>query len=126
MNSFVKYNWPSILWAAFILVLCLMPGRDLPSVSLFQFDKLGHFGIYLILSVAMFYGWVKQSTYSALHQNTFLKIVLITSVYGFAVEVMQGTLTADRQFDIFDAIANSSGAVVGSLISAYLSTKLGL
>ena len=108
------------------MVLCLMPGRDLPSVSLFQFDKLGHFGIYLILSVSMFYGWVKQNTYSALHQKTFLKIVLLTSVYGFAVEVMQGTLTTDRQFDIFDALANSSGAVVGSLISAYLSAKLGL
>ncbi len=120
MNSFIKYNWPSILWAAFILVLCLMPGRDLPSVSLFEYDKLGHFGIYFILSVAMFYGWQKQTRFSSLHVNMFLKIVLITAAYGFAVEVMQGTLTTDRQFDLFDALANSLGAIAGSLISVKL------
>lgn len=97
-----------------------MPGRDLPSVSLFEFDKLGHFGIYFILSMLMFYGWQKQTNFSNLHVNAFIKIVLITSVYGFAVEVMQGTLTTDRQFDLFDALANSSGAIAGSLISVKL------
>lgn len=72
----------------------------------------------------MFYGWHKQTSFSWLHQKSFLKIVLITSVYGFAVEVMQEALTTDRQFDIFDALANSSGAVAGSLISVYLRAKI--
>ncbi len=68
----------------------------------------------------MFYGWRKQVSVSALHQNTFLKILIITSVYGFAVEIMQELFTADRHFDIFDALANCSGAVAGSLISVKL------
>jgi len=118
--SFLKYNWPSILWAAFILVLCLIPGRDLPSVTIFEFDKIVHFTFYVILACLMFYGWRKQISFLSLRQNALIKILIITSVYGFAVEVMQELLTADRHFDIFDALANSSGAVAGSLISVKL------
>lgn len=107
-----------MLWAVFILVLCLMPGRDLPSVHLFEADKIGHFSVYVILAALLFYGWKKQSQFPSLHQNVLLKILILTSVYGFAVEVMQELFTADRHFDLFDALANSTGAIVGSLLSA--------
>lgn len=99
------------------MVLCLMPGRDLPSVSFFEADKIGHFFVYLVLAFLMWYGWKKQNTFQWLQKNAFVKILVITAVYGFAVEIMQETLTADRHFDLLDALANSTGAVAGSLIS---------
>lgn len=120
MKSFLKYNWPSIAWAAFILVLCLMPGKDLPSVSIFEADKIGHFTVYTVLAFLMWYGWRKQTAFAWLQTNAFVKILLITAVYGFAVEIMQETFTADRHFDLLDALANSTGAVAGSLISVKL------
>lgn len=119
-NNFLKYNWPSILWAAFILVLCLMPGRDLPSVSIWEFDKLVHFAFYVMLSALMFWGWKKQMRFSALHLQTALKILAITFTYGFAVEILQELVTADRHFELLDAVANSAGGVAGSLISVKL------
>ena len=120
MSNFLKYNWPSILWAAFILTLCLLPGRDLPSVSIWEFDKVIHFAFYVILAGLMFWGWRKQDAFSALHTNTFLKILVITFTYGFAVEILQEVLTTDRHFDWLDALANSTGAVAGCLISVKL------
>lgn len=68
----------------------------------------------------MFCGWRKQISFPSLHKNVLVKILIITSVYGFAVEIMQELLTTDRHFDIFDALANSTGAVAGSLISVKL------
>ncbi len=123
MNSFLKYNFLSIFWAALILVLCLMPGKDLPSITIFEFDKIIHFIIYVLLALLMYYGWRKQDSFTSLHQNTFMKILLITSCYGFAVEIMQELFTADRHFDIFDALANSTGAVAGSLLAIYFKSK---
>lgn len=120
MNSFLKYNFLSILWALLILVLCLMPGRDLPSVDILEFDKIVHFFVYVLLALLMYYGWNKQSTYPALHQRTILKILTITFTYGFAVEVIQELFTADRHFDIFDALANAAGAVGGSALSQFV------
>lgn len=108
------------MWAAFILWLCLMPGKDLPSVTIWEADKIGHFGVYIVLSFLMFYGWIKQSTASWFRTNTFFKILLITSCYGFAVEVMQELLTVDRHFDLLDALANAAGAVAGCFISVKL------
>ncbi len=124
MASFIKYNWFAFFWAILILILCLMPGKDLPSITIFEFDKLVHSGIYLVLVYLMYYGWKKQSSFSFLHKSTILKILIITSSYGFIVEVMQELFTADRHFDIFDALANASGAVVGCYISPYIKNKL--
>jgi VanZ family protein len=120
MSSFWKYNLLSFGWAGLILVLCLLPGRDIPDLTIFDYDKLVHFGIYVLLAFMMYYGWKKQTTYSALHQRSILKILILTSLYGFAVEIMQELFTADRHFDIYDALANSTGAVAGSWLSAYV------
>lgn len=119
MNSFWKYNLLSILWAVLILVLCLMPGKDLPSFSILEFDKVIHFFIYILLVLMMYYGWKKQNSFPTLHQYTLVKILFITSVYGFLVELLQAFFTADRHFDLFDALANSGGAVAGTLLSMY-------
>lgn len=66
----------------------------------------------------MVYGWRKQKTFSFLQRKVLLKILLLTSVYGFAVEVMQELFTTDRHFDMLDALANSTGSIVGSFFSA--------
>lgn len=120
MQAFLKYNWPSILWAAFILVLCLLPGHDLPTVSIADFDKVVHFGFYVVLSVLLYFGWQKQTTWPALHKHPLLKIALLTFAYGFAVEILQELLTADRHYDNYDALANALGGVAGSGLARWL------
>ena len=126
MNSFLKYNTLSIFWALLILVLCLLPGKDIPSLAIFEFDKLVHFLIYMLLALLMYYGWKKQTSFPALQNKTILKILIITSTYGFVVEILQELLTADRHFDILDALANSTGAVAGSLMGTFVKKKLSL
>lgn len=120
MNSFIKYNTLSILWTACILIGCLLPGRDLPDVAINISDKAIHFTIYFLLSIFTYYGWIKQNSFYALHRNTILKIVLLTSTYGFLVEILQHVLTTDRHFDLYDALANSTGAIAGCMICIFL------
>ncbi len=126
MSSFLKYNVASLLWALLILALCLMPGKDLPSITILEFDKLVHFLIYLLLALLMYYGWKKQDSFLSLHHHTVMKILAITFIYGFAVEVIQELFTADRHFDIFDALANSTGAAAGCYLTSFLKNKLPL
>ena len=114
MRNFIKYNSPSILWAAFILVICLMPGRNVPVVRILHFDKVVHVSIYIVFAVVTYYGWKRQITCRALHGHAALKIIILLALYGLAVEVMQETLTTDRHFDLYDALANGIGAVIGA------------
>lgn len=100
-----------------------MPGKDLPSVSILEFDKIIHFLIYVILAFLMYYGWKKQYSFETLHRNTIFKILVITFLYGFAVEVIQELFTADRHFDIYDAAANAGGAVAGCGLVRFIRLK---
>lgn len=120
MKSFLKYNTLSIVWTLCILIGCLLPGRDLPEVTFKISDKAIHFVIYFLLSVFTYYGWMKQNTYQSLHRNTILKIVLLTSSYGFIVEILQHILTTDRHFDLYDALANSTGAIAGCIACLFI------
>ncbi len=65
----------------------------------------------------MNWGWLKQRSFAALHKNTVLKIFIIACAYGFMIEILQKTLTTDRQFELLDEAANSVGATVGSLLA---------
>jgi hypothetical protein len=62
------------------------------------------------------WGWLKQQSFDSLHKNALLKIFIIACSYGFAIEIMQETLTTDRHFEWLDEVANASGAAVGSLL----------
>ncbi|MBL0310423.1 MAG: VanZ family protein [Bacteroidetes bacterium] len=118
--NFLKHNWPSIFWAAFVLWLSLSPAKGLPHIAIPQFDKLVHFSFYFILASLMYYGWKKQNTLALLHQNPFLKIILIASLYGLSIEVLQETVTNDRYFSLWDELANILGALSGLWISRKL------
>jgi VanZ family protein len=114
MRNFLKYNWPSILWAAFVLVICLMPGSNVPKIKIPHFDKVVHVSIYMVLGSVTYYGWTRQFQFASLRTSTVLKVILVLALYGLTIEVMQGTLTVDRSFDLWDALANSVGAVIGT------------
>lgn len=116
LRSYLKYNWPSIFWAAFILVICMMPGRHIPKITIPHFDKIVHTGIYIIFALLAYYGWTRQSGFQNLHSNTLIKIIILLSIYGFTIEVIQETLTTDRHFEWLDELANASGSVIGALI----------
>ncbi len=42
--------------------------------------------------------------------------------FGLLIEVGQGVFTADRYFDIYDALANSIGALAGLTTLPFLKT----
>ncbi|MCS6935034.1 MAG: VanZ family protein [Chitinophagales bacterium] len=113
MSNFLRYNWPSVLWAILIMVACLLPGRDLPDLTWWQADKWLHAAVYFLWAVLLHHGWIRQRAYPQLHQNTLSKIIILTAVYGFALEILQELLTTDRHFDLRDVLANAAGGAAG-------------
>ncbi len=101
-----------------------MPARHIPHVTIPQFDKVVHTGLYIIFAILTYYGWTSQGGYKVLHRQTLLKVIVLLSLYGFAIEIMQETLTSDRHFELLDELANAVGSVIGALIGwAWCSQK---
>lgn len=120
LKLFIKYNWPSILWAAFILVVSLLPTRNLPEVRVS--DKLVHGSIYTILFLLTYFGWKYQPKILFLKQKATNVLMLAVPLFGFIIEVLQGTCTTTRHFDWWDALANTLGASIGLLLIHLLKT----
>ena len=105
-----SYRMFTVLWAFFILVLCVIPGKDLPNSNIWQIDKVVHFALYLILAYLLF-----ASAANRLHK-TQLILLAISMIYGFIIECIQDFFLLDRFFDWNDVLANSVGAFIGVVV----------
>lgn len=102
-----------------ILTLTLTPGKSIPDLDLFSYDKLGHLGIFLIqayLFVSGIFFDKKNVTKSILWG------LVLTIAYGAIIEVGQEFIP-DRSMSLGDLIANCAGVVIGIGIF-YTSYKL--
>ena len=124
---FLKYNKWAMLWALLILILCGMPGKDIPHISfleLLSFDKFVHAGIFFVLVLLMVRGLTLQITFSGIKNNAKLFSFGFCVIYGGSLEIMQGTIFQDRSADVFDFIANSFGATLGLLLYNSMEKKI--
>ena len=116
-----------MLWTLIILILCGMPGKDVPHISfleLLQFDKFVHAGIFFVLIVLSIRGFLLQSKFLFLQNfpKTFAFIYCVC--YGGGLEIMQGTIFTDRTADIYDFIANSFGCTIGLIFYKGVEIKI--
>lgn len=112
---FWKYNWPVLIWALIILLLCGMPGKDIPHFSWLEalsFDKWVHAGIFFVLAILGIRGLKLQHKF--ILQEWAIRITAVWCIsYGGLLELLQAALFEERSADIYDFIANSFGVVIG-------------
>src|SRR4051812_22939500 len=116
---FLKHTKWAMLWALLILILCGIPGRDIPHISfleLLSFDKFVHAGIFFVLLLLTVRGFLLQTRYEKLRNNSRVFAACICIAYGGSLEIMQGTLFSERSADVYDFIANSFGCLMGLLL----------
>lgn len=116
---FLKHTRWALLWALLILVLCGIPGRDIPHISfleLLNFDKFVHAGIFFVLLILTVRGFFLQTTFLKIQQHPKKIAFVCCVVYGALLEIMQGTLFEQRSADVFDFIANSVGVTFWVLV----------
>ena len=120
MKSTKLYFIPAIIFSIISAFLLLMPGSDLPSSELFEliyFDKWVHVGIFGLLTLLWGgpYIWIVIQP-----AKQFLIIVVLIISYGISIEFLQKYYTEDRNFDLFDIIADS----IGVLLAYYVLLQL--
>ena len=121
MKAFI----PAIIWATVILILSGAPSQNLPQInlgSLFEADKIAHFGVYFILSSCLLWAFFKQKRWSG--QFIFLAI-LISSSYGILMELAQYLIFPGRYFEFFDIVANIIGSIGSLIFLKFINTQAG-
>jgi VanZ family protein len=115
-QKLLSKNTPARLWTIFIFILMAIPGNMLPKEEktfIPNLDKLIHatlFGSFVFLW-SIYYATRKERNNNS--DSRFVLILIIACLYGVATELMQKYLIPNRDYDIFDIMADSIGAVLG-------------
>ncbi|MBT8283960.1 MAG: VanZ family protein [Flavobacteriaceae bacterium] len=118
-----------VAWMITITVLSLVSFEDdlAPDIEIPYLDKVVHFSFYFIAAVlGMSFIHAQNQQFSSARKRT---LILLSSllIYGIIIEVLQQSLTTYRSGEILDVLANSIGALLGTLLMwAIFSEKTGL
>jgi VanZ family protein len=93
----------------------LLPSDSFPDAQVLSYDKIGHLGVFLILTFLISWSFDRQKRHSR-HKIYSLKYALtISIVYGSVLELLQ-QLIPGRMTDVYDFVANTIGAIVGTIV----------
>jgi len=123
--SFLSAYWAALTWAAFILLLMSLPGKDLPDFDIWAIDiedKLGHVGVFGLLAVLMVWGLDRRT--GSLPSKSLWTIFLIGVFYGGATEVLQGVAFPSRYASVLDFVADTIGSGLGTIFAILVFNKL--
>src|SRR4051812_29372298 len=90
------------LAAAILLVLCVLPSKDLPDPG--TGDRFEHSAAWFVLT----------ATGYALSPNRLLAIPAFALAYGIAIEVLQGLAPTGRHSDPLDFVADCVGVALAA------------
>jgi len=103
----------AVIWTILIFIGCTLPGKSLPSVNVFNhFDKVVHITFFYIFFIL----W--NLPFASSTKKTFI-LMGVSVTYGFGIEFYQLFFVEGRSFDVWDGLADSTGAALG-----WLSVKL--
>lgn len=120
MNSFRRYApYLAALWALIILVVSVIPGEDLPSLSIWEPDKVMHAFVYGVLTALIY---ITRPQNAVFIKKMIFQAIFLCILYGFFIELIQLVLPT-RKFDILDALANTVGCFIAGALILLISRK---
>jgi VanZ family protein len=118
----VRPYWKSILWAIIIMILSAAPGRTVPEVPVWNFDKLVHIAMYWALALFLYADLKRCPDPVRSDQKALSLAISLSIVYGGVIELLQNYAFVDRSGSWLDFLANGAGAILLA-ICVYLSRK---
>jgi VanZ family protein len=107
----------AVAWLVLITTLLCIPGSRLPKINWedkILLDKWVHFFLFIIL-VMLWCAYFKGS--KAKSKEIFLKITILSMIYGVGMELVQHYFIPFRSFAYGDIIADGFGSLAGYFIS---------
>jgi len=114
-----------ISWVVFITFLSLFSFSELGDTSgikIPHFDKIVHFIFHTVFVVLGCFFLKENKKELFFFKGKVLKMLFFAVLYGLIIEFLQYLMPFHRTAEILDVVANTSGAIFGSLlIKKYLS-----
>ena len=100
-----------IAYIVVITVLSLVSIDTKTDINVDFADKIIHVIIHIINVILLYILFIKYKVAKSL-----LVAIIISILYGIIIEILQGSISINRQFDIFDIYANCFGTIIAAII----------
>ena len=109
------YFWAVLIWAGVITFFCLAKFNNVPLGNVANLDKVVHAFFYFVLTTFSFL-FLKSRISDLNSLKPLIYSFLFSVFFGIGIEIAQGLFTETRQADVFDVLANTSGAGLSILL----------
>ena len=125
MLSKVLYRILFLSWLVFVTFASLFSFEEngLSLIKIPHFDKFVHFTFYFTMVILGILAVREYFETPVKFKKVMVYVLLFAVAYGIIIEVLQYTLTSNRQGDILDALANTIGALLGMWVAKFLFSK---
>ena len=117
-KSFILLHLPVYIYAIGLFVLSSIPDLSPPDLGFQPQDKVYHFVFYASYAFFVARSFFAQSRWLRIKNSFVFYSIIFTALYGVSDEIHQ-YFVPGRVFSIFDILANSLGAIAGTLIFYY-------
>ncbi|TWO33783.1 hypothetical protein E1J38_003125 [Seonamhaeicola sediminis] len=104
----------TLVYTFFIITVSLIKLNNLPDVKISFGDKIFHFLAYAVLTVSWFFSF--SFTFNVKIKKALLSAGLLSIIFGIILEVLQESFTEFRSLDIYDALVNTLGVLMASVV----------
>lgn len=101
----------AIGYSILLLILSFITFDNFPELGSQNDDKILHISAYLVFTIIWYYTLLSIKV-----ENPLQKVITGAFIYGIIIEVLQGTLSIHRQFEVSDLLANGIGIATATLI----------
>ncbi|MFV5698299.1 VanZ family protein [Flavobacterium sp. ZT3R17] len=109
------YFWAALTWTGLIVFFCLIKSSDIPAIQITNLDKVVHSFFHLVFTSLWFFFFKKQIKSLDVFKPLGLSFIF-SILFGIAIEIAQALFTTTRKGDLFDVLANLSGATLAVCI----------
>ena len=117
------YFWIALFWTLVVSFLCLTSSGNIPKIGILYLDKLIHVFFHFIFTVL----WIlffKVQIERSNKWKPFLISFVLSFIFGITIEVCQELFTTTRSADVFDVLANVTGAILATVVMIFYYKKI--
>ena len=103
-----KLLFLALAWTLLITLLSLVTiGKIGASIPIAGKDKVAHFVFYFVFVLVWFYYFKSKNPEATIY----FQLIVFAIAYGILMEICQSVFTTQRIADVYDALANTAGAI---------------
>lgn len=110
---------PALVWTAFVVYACLLPGSDVPKLWFLQFpqsDKVLHIVLWAGMIFLFCFGTFYKKKLTPFKNKNYFNWILFGIAMGITMETLQKILPIGRDFDWLDWASDSAGSIFGAYV----------